>query len=142
MMLRLAAAGLRCREIAVVHSQHVGRGPRGYFLRVEGKGDKIRHVPIPEDLARDTLAVGGYVFHGRVDGHLSAHYVSKVISRALPASVTAHMLRHRFGTRAYQLGGRDIRAVQELMGHASVATTQGYTQVEAEALWTAALAAA
>lgn len=142
LMLRLGAAGLRCREIAVVHSGHVSQGPRGWFLRVHGKGDRIRHVPIPDELAHEILAIGGLVFPGRVDGHLSAHYVSKLLSRALPDSNTGHMLRHRFGTRAYQRGGRDIRAVQELLGHASVATTQVYTQVEDEALWTAALAAA
>lgn len=142
LMLRLAASGLRCREIAAVHSDDVARVPRGWFIRVHGKGDRIRHVPIPEDLALELATIDGLAFPGRVDGHLSAHYVSKLLSRALPPAVTAHQLRHRFGTRAYQLGGRDIRAVQELLGHASVATTQIYTQVEAESLWTAALAAA
>ncbi|WP_022899139.1 tyrosine-type recombinase/integrase, partial [Humibacter albus] len=80
------------------------------------------------------------LFPGRVDGHLSAAYVSKLISRALPEGVTAHPLRHRFASRAYA-AERDIRAVQELLGHASVATTQIYTAVPDAALRRAALAA-
>lgn len=142
LMIRLAAeAGLRCREIALVHHDDLTQDLLGWTLTVHGKGDKTRQVPISDDLAADLLPSTGYVFEGLIDGHLSAHYISKCISRALPGA-TAHQLRHRFATRAYQLGGRDIRAVQELLGHASVATTQVYTAVEHEALRRAALSAA
>jgi site-specific recombinase XerD len=58
--------------------------------------------------------------------------VSKLISGALPDGVTAHMLRHWFATKTYTASGNDIRAVQELLGHASVATTQIYTMVESD----------
>lgn len=142
LMLRLAAQlGLRCREIAVVHTDDIVRDLTGWSLRVHGKGGRTRFVPMPDDLARDLLDHTGYIFPGQVDGHLSAPYVSKLISRALPGA-TAHQLRHRFATRAYQLGGRDIRAVQELLGHASIETTQIYTGVEPNALRAAMLAAA
>lgn len=144
-MVRLAAhAGLRCREIAMVHTDDLIRDLTGWSLIVHGKGDRIRYVPLPEDLAHDIRfpADGpGYLFPGQVDGHLSAHYVSKLISREMPTA-TAHQLRHRFATRAYQRGGRDIRAVQELLGHASVATTQIYTGVDSQAVRRAAIAAA
>lgn len=142
LMIRLGAhAGLRCREIALVHREDLERDLVGWSLRVHGKGGRVRAVPLPEDLAHELLRRDGFLFPGQVDGHLSAAYVSKLISRALTSS-TAHQLRHRFATRAYQLGGRDIRAVQELLGHASIATTQIYTGVEHEAMRRAALAAA
>lgn len=144
LMIRLAAqAGLRCREIALVHGRDLVRDLAGWSLIVHGKGDRVRFVPLPDDLAADIAltAESGWLFPGQIDGHLSAHYVSKLISRALPGA-TAHQLRHRFATRAYQLGGRDIRAVQELLGHASVATTQIYTGVDSDAVRRAALAAA
>lgn len=137
-------AGLRCCEICRVHGDDIERTPAGHTLRVLGKGSKVRLVPIADDLAhaiRDRAA-GGWLFPGLIDGHLSAAYVSKLISAAMPDGVTAHQLRHRFGTRAYQLGGKDIRAVQELLGHASVATTQVYTLPADDAVRRAALAAA
>lgn len=142
LMIRLASeVGLRCREIALVHRDDLEQDLLGWSLRIHGKGDKDRIVPIADDLAAVLLTFDGWVFPGNIDGHLSAAYVSKLISRVLPGA-TAHQLRHRFATRAYQLGGRDIRAVQELLGHASVATTQIYTAVERSALRQAVLAAA
>ena len=130
-MVRLAAhAGLRCCEICRVHRDDVAQNAAGYTLRVHGKGRKIRVIPISRALAHEILAADGYVFAGQIDGHLSAAYVSKLVSRALPDGWTAHTLRHRFASRAYVGAGKDIRAVQELLGHASVATTQIYTAVE------------
>lgn len=55
-------------------------------------------------------------------------HVGKLISRTLPAGWTTHTLRHRFASQAYAVD-RDIRAVQELLGHASVVTTQIYTAI-------------
>lgn len=131
LMVRLAAyAGLRCCEICQVQSDDVSEAASGYRLRVHGKGRKVRVIPIPRTLAFEILAADGYLFPGQIDGHLSAGYVSKLISRALPDGWTAHTLRHRFASRAYIGAGKDIRAVQELLGHASVATTQIYTAIE------------
>ena len=62
----------------------------------------------------------------------TVQYLGKVIQSALPSGVTTHMLRHRFATVIYRAGA-DIRTVQELLGHASVATTQIYTQPRREA---------
>jgi integrase len=144
LMVQLAArAGLRCREVCQVAREDVVDDFVGFSLLVRGKGDKQRMVPIPAELAyaiRDCPP--GYLFPGQIAGHLSPARVSELISEALPPGVTAHMLRHRYGTRAYQQGGRDIRAVQRLLGHANITTTQGYVDVADDAVRLAAMAAA
>lgn len=130
-MIRLAAqAGLRCCEVCRVHRDDVLETAAGYRLRVLGKGRKVRVIPLTNALAFEILAADGWLFPGQIDGHLSSSYVSKLMSRALPDAWTAHTLRHRFASRAYIGAAKDIRAVQELLGHASVATTQIYTAVE------------
>lgn len=142
MMIRLAAeAGLRCCEIATVRSDDVA-GDRGrYTLRIRGKGARVRIMPIRDTLAARILEHDGWVFPGMIEGHISAPYVSKLISRALPGC-TAHQLRHRYATRALVGAGGNLRVVQELLGHASIVTTQVYTQVEVADLRVAALYAA
>lgn len=144
LMIQLGAyAGLRCCEIAKVATRDLIDTPSGWVLSVRGKGDRSRVVPIGAHLAVAILDRGpGYAFPGRLDGHVSAGYVSKLISRSLPEGETAHKLRHRFASRAYRGSGNNLRAVQELLGHASVATTQIYTAVDADDLRRAALAAA
>lgn len=142
LMLALAAsAGLRRAEIAAVHVEHVQRTLDGYSLRVLGKGGRVRLVPLTDELAAMILARGpGHVFPGKIDGHLSPHYVGKRVSNLLPDGWTAHTLRHRFASAAYR-ADRDIRAVQELLGHSSVATTQIYTAIPDDAKRRAAAAA-
>lgn len=111
-------------------------------LRVIGKGGKTRHVPIlRQDLLAQIIDAHGFLFKGNIDGHLSAAYVSRLISASLGNRTTAHQLRHRFATEALR-GTHDLRAVQELLGHASLATTQIYTDVADEDLWDAVAAAA
>jgi site-specific recombinase XerD len=117
-------------------------------LRVIGKGGHERTVPISDELAAELVAVPGpYVFPavdrwGNVIGpHITPHQLGKLIAAALPDNWTVHTLRHRFATKAYQATG-DIRAVQELLGHASPVTTAIYTQVANESLRRAAMAAA
>lgn len=143
LMLDLAAgAGLRCSEVSRVHSDDIEQDLDGWSLRVRGKGGRVRVIPLSRALALALRSLpSGYAFPGQDDEHLSAAYVSKLMSRALPPGVTAHMLRHRFASRAYVGAGRDIRAVQELLGHASVATTQVYTAVPQGALRAAVEAA-
>lgn len=131
MMIRLGAQmGLRCCEISRVHTGDLKQDILGeWLLRVRGKGDRVRDVEVPARLALELrLLEPSYLFPGNDDGHLSAAYVSKLVSRALPAGVTAHMLRHRFASIAYS-AERDIRTVQTLLGHRSVATTEIYTAV-------------
>jgi integrase len=141
MILLAALLGLRCCEIAAVHRDHV-QGVRGSrVLVVRGKGDRAREVPMSDELARMVLDADGWLFPGQIQGHISAAYVSKLISRALPGH-TAHTLRHRFATRALKGSGGNLIVVQRLLGHASVATTQVYTDVAADELRAAALFAA
>jgi integrase/recombinase XerC len=102
----------------------------GWSLIVVGKGNRQRVVPITQDLAAEIACYRGhgYLFPGQIDGHMSPEWVGAVLSRLMPPGYTAHKLRHRFATRGYA-GTHDLRAVQEALGHASVATTQRYTAV-------------
>ncbi|WP_432793936.1 tyrosine-type recombinase/integrase [Rhodococcus ruber] len=142
LMISLAAyGGLRRAEIAVVHSRDVIESFDGWVLRVHGKGGKTRQLPLVPEVARRLRALPeGYAFPGRIDGHLSPAHVGKLISRALPDPWTAHTLRHRFATAAYR-ADRDLIAVQQLLGHSSVATTQRYTALPDDALRRAVLGA-
>ncbi|QSM74619.1 tyrosine-type recombinase/integrase [Mycobacteroides abscessus subsp. massiliense] len=139
-MLYLACdAGLRRGEVAVVHTDDLLESFGGYMLVVHGKGGKERTIPISDGLAdmvaagpgghTPGLGSGGYLFPGDDNGHLSPRWVGRLCANAMPGVWTMHKLRHRFATRAYR-GTRDIRAVQELLGHSSVATTQLYTAVD------------
>ena len=83
----------------------------------------------------------GYAFPGADDGHLSPRWVGKIVAELLPGTATMHQLRHRFATRAYAVD-RDVLTVQQLLGHASPATTQRYVVVPPEAGRRTVLAAA
>jgi hypothetical protein len=122
---------LRGRAAAV----RAGRGPRC----VDPGGVA---VPIGDDLAAAIAAdnADGYLFPGDEDGHLSPRWVGKLMAGALPDHWTAHTLRHRFATRAYR-GSRNLRAVQTLLGHSSVATTERYTAVDDDEIRAAMMAA-
>ncbi len=75
---------------------------------------------------------GHWTFPGRIDGHMSADWLGKLVARALPGDWTAHNLRHRFATLVYA-ETHDIRTVQELLGHARITTSQVYTLVDDQA---------
>ena len=118
------------------------------MLRITGKGGKIRLVPVLP-AARD--AVAHYVrlspwqpvsaaplFRGARGGALSPRLIQKAMEQArlqlgLPASATPHAMRHSFATHLLTAGG-DLRAIQELLGHASLSTTEAYTAVDAARL--------
>ncbi|CUH84035.1 Tyrosine recombinase XerD [Thalassovita mediterranea] len=118
--------------------------PLPEMLRIRGKGDKDRMVPVLP-VARD--AVDRYLaalplelrphdplFRGARGGPLSARMVQRAMASAraqlgLPASATPHAMRHSFATHLLNAGG-DLRTIQELLGHASLSTTQTYTAVD------------
>lgn len=131
LMVRLAAElGLRRAEVAGVRTDHLERDRSGWWLWVRGKGDKVRRLPIAEELADEIrTSPPGWLFPGRERGHLSPEYVGKRVAALLPAGLTMHTLRHRFATRAYGVR-HDVLAVQRLLGHASPATTQRYVVVD------------
>lgn len=139
LMAQLACeAGLRRAEVARVHAHDLIEEIDGWTLVVHGKGGRQRTVPIRTSLARDiakgagghTIGRGssGWLFPGQDDGHLSPDRVGRLISELMPEGWSMHKLRHRFATRAFQ-GTRNLLAVQEALGHASVATTQRYTAI-------------
>lgn len=147
LMVRLAAeAGLRRAEVAQIHARDVMEDLTGWSLRVHGKGDRERTIPLSPGLAlalRTQLAQvgGGWCFPGDDGGHLSPRWVGKLVGRLLPEGVTMHALRHRFATRAYGVD-RDLLTVQQLLGHASPVTTRVYVQVPDDALRRTVLAVA
>lgn len=136
LMARLAGeAGLRRAEVARVHKDDLIEDLLGWSLIVKGKGNKQRLVPITDSLAEairtyrdDGYNPDRYLFPGQIDGHISPGHVGVLISRLMPTGWSMHKLRHRYASRGYA-GTKNIRAVQEALGHASVATTQRYTAV-------------
>ena len=149
-LLLLYGAGLRIAEALSLRAdalpdRRLADEAAGQTLSVTGKGGKQRIVPIlpmvieavaayraacPHPLPRN-----GPLFVGLRGGPLSAGMVQKAMARArialdLPASATPHALRHSFAT--HLLGaGADLRSLQELLGHASLGSTQIYTKVDA-----------
>lgn len=137
LMVELGArCGLRRAEIAGIHSRDVCRDASGWSLVVHGKGDRERLIPLPEEFAERLRARGpGWLFPRTDDPtrHLHPQYVGELVSRALPDGWTTHTLRHSFATQAYA-GSRDLLAVQQLLGHSSVSTTQLYVAVPRSSL--------
>lgn len=140
MLLLGRYAALRLNEITTLHT----RQRQGRTLRITGKGEKQRDVPINDELLvilqRLEAQVGDdYYFPGRYGGHQHPQSVNKVITRRL--GMNPHSLRHAALTAAFR-GTRDIRAVQELAGHASLLTTQRYLHVDPDEVRAAADATA
>ena len=144
-LLLMYGSGLR---IAEALSLTGGDVPLGDILTVTGKGGKQRVVPVlpivreaVADYARRCpypLDKTGPLFRGAKGGPLGQGMVQKAMARAraalgLPATATPHALRHSFAT--HLLGaGADLRSLQELLGHASLGSTQIYTKVDAAVL--------
>lgn len=129
-MLRLAAeVGLRRGEVAQVHSRDLFEDLTGWSLVVHGKGGKERVVPLTSGIAHELRSLpAGWAFPGDYEGHLSPRWVGTLVGRLLPGGHTMHGLRHRFATRSYEVD-HDLAVVQELLGHASPATTRIYVAV-------------
>jgi len=128
LMIMLASRhGLRRGEIARINTGDMVESIRGgWQLRVHGKGGKDRVLPLFPDAARVILEQEpGWLFPNGKGSHLTPGHVGVLITRALPVGVTPHQLRHRFATVVYRRT-KDILNLQELLGHASVATTQRY----------------
>jgi integrase/recombinase XerC len=141
----LYGSGLRISEaLSLTGADH----PLPEVLRIRGKGGKERLVPVlPAARAAVTayvaacpheMTAGEPLFRGVRGGALNPRLVALAMEKArarlgLPASATPHALRHSFATHLLAAGG-DLRSIQELLGHASLSTTQGYTAVDAARL--------
>jgi integrase/recombinase XerC len=144
----LYGSGLRISEALGLTRKDMPAPGRGDAVTVTGKGNKARMVPVlpqvtklvaeyvalcPYDLPAD-----GPLFVGAKGGPLSPRIVQLAMARlrgalGLPETATPHALRHSFATHLLVRGG-DLRAIQELLGHASLSTTQVYTAVDTERL--------
>lgn len=126
--LLAAYAGLRCVEISRLHREHVNERT----ITIErGKGDKPRVVPTHPAIWTEVSGLhAGPITE--LDAHrVSIHFVLYANRTLAMKGVSLHRLRHWFGTNV-QRKGKDLRVTQELMGHASPATTAGYALVSAD----------
>ncbi len=141
--------GLRVSELAALKMGQVD--VESWLVLVPGKGGKERYVPFGEE-ALDVLGLylrdgrprmvkgegNPFLFPGRSSGHLTRQGIWKIVKRHLRASgvmkdVSPHMLRHSFATHLLN-NGADLRAVQMMLGHADISTTQIYTHLSQERL--------
>jgi integrase/recombinase XerC len=144
----LYGSGLRIAEALSLKRKHAPLTGVGDQLTVTGKGNKARMVPVLPQVAKliaDYVALcpldlppDGPLFVGARGGPLGPRIVQLAMARlrgalGLPDSATPHALRHSFATHLLARGG-DLRAIQELLGHASLSTTQIYTAVDSERL--------
>ena len=147
-MALLYGSGLRISEALGLRRREVPLPGAGDVLVVTGKGNKTRMVPVLQNvltLVQDYVAMcphplppHGPIFVGARGGPLKARIIQLTMERlrgalGLPDSATPHALRHSFATHLLTRGG-DLRAIQELLGHASLSTTQIYTGVDSERL--------
>ena len=144
----LYGSGLRISEALGLKRGDAPAPRKGDAITVTGKGNKQRMVPVLPQVAQlvaDYVAICPYdlppdgpLFVGAKGGPLSPRIVQLAMERlrgalGLPDSATPHALRHSFATHLLARGG-DLRAIQELLGHASLSTTQIYTAVDTERL--------
>lgn len=144
----LYGSGLRISEALGLTREAVPAPAKGDAIVVRGKGNKTRMVPVLRrvlELIADYVALCPYdlpdtspIFVGQRGGPLSPRIVQLTMARlrgalGLAETATPHALRHSFATHLLARGG-DLRAIQELLGHASLSTTQIYTAVDSEQL--------
>jgi integrase/recombinase XerC len=147
-MALLYGSGLRISEALGLKRRDVPLPGEGDVLVVTGKGNKTRMVPVLQNvltliheyvaMCPYSLPAEGPIFVGARGGPLSPRIIQLTMERlrgalGLPDSATPHALRHSFATHLLSRGG-DLRAIQELLGHASLSTTQIYTGIDSERL--------
>jgi integrase/recombinase XerC len=148
-MALLYGSGLRISEALGLKRRDVPAAGAGDVLIVNGKGNKTRMVPVLHNVLEliaeyaaqcpHPLPADGPMFVGARGGPLSPRIIQLTMERmrgalGLPDSATPHALRHSFATHLLTRGG-DLRAIQELLGHASLSTTQIYTGIDTERLF-------
>jgi len=147
-MALLYGSGLRISEALGLKRRDVPKPGEGDIVIVTGKGNKTRMVPVLQNVLQliadyvamcpHPLPAASAIFVGARGGPLSPRIIQLTMERlrgalGLPDSATPHALRHSFATHLLSRGG-DLRAIQELLGHASLSTTQIYTGIDSERL--------
>lgn len=143
--LLAAYCGLRACDIAPIRREHLDLNP-GWLHIPETKGGHERRVPVPAivEAALDELPMDGHLFRHRSPkktGHVTPHLVSVLTNnhlRHIGARQTFHGLRHWYGTQALRAAGGNLRIAQEMLGHQRVASTELYTDVDADEMAAAA----
>lgn len=143
-LLLLYGCGLRISEALGLNRKQAPLTASDDTMTITGKGNKTRIVPVLPvtreaiatylDLCPFALEPNGALFVGVKGGRLNARNIQLLIQRmrgalGLPDTATPHALRHSFATHLLSAGG-DLRAIQELLGHASLSSTQIYTEVD------------
>lgn len=142
----LYGSGLRVSEVVALNHEHID--PAHMTVRVKGKGNKERVCPIVAQTAEKLVhfrkrfardaSLCAPVFTNHTGNRLSTRWIQVLLKKCLkiadlPKDFTPHKLRHSFATHLLD-NGADLRTVQELLGHASLSTTQVYTHVSVSRL--------
>ena len=142
----LYSSGLRVSELTGINMQDLDL--KAMSVKVLGKGSKERIAPIGSKAASalnkylygrlELKPKGDYLFVNSRGGRLSARSVDRIIKKyaviaGIPKNISPHVLRHTFATHLLG-GGADLRAIQEMLGHKSLSTTQRYTHTSIEKL--------
>ncbi|WP_414470585.1 site-specific tyrosine recombinase/integron integrase [Methanobacterium sp. ACI-7] len=139
----LYSSGLRVSELVSLYTDSVDLHER--TIRIRGKGEKDRIVlfddktkELIEEYLQKKPQDGEYLFVNRSGNHLTPRYIQMMIKThakkaGIKKKVTPHILRHSFATHLLK-NGVDIRAIQQLLGHSNLSTTQIYTSVDMQTL--------
>ena len=141
----LYSTGIRASELVGINDEDIDRSER--LIRVRGKGRKERIVPVGQKAidavdayhaATDRRPDEPAAFTNPSGNRLTARSVQRIVERyrkklGLPRSASPHTLRHSFATHLLE-SGADLRSIQELLGHASLSTTQRYTHLNLDSL--------
>ena len=139
----LYSSGLRVSELVYLHTDNVDLTER--TIRIRGKGEKDRIVlfddrtkTLIEEYIKKKDDDSLFLFVNRSGNHLTPRYIQMMIkdhakAAGIKKKVTPHILRHSFATHLLK-NGVDIRAIQQLLGHANLSTTQIYTSVDMQTL--------
>ena len=144
-LLLMYGAGLRISEALSLKDKDL---PLEDWLQIKGKGNKTREIPILPEVADAVNNAAQtcpfqnnkneFIFYSNTGKKLNAREIQRLMEKLrikldLPSYATPHALRHSFATHLLS-GGGDLKAIQELLGHSSLSTTQKYTSVDTEKL--------
>lgn len=128
------ATGVRVSELCAINVEDIDFEEQ--TIRVKGKGDKIRTVFVDEETLEDIdrfigNKIEGPLFVGQQGAHISPRTVQHLFNQYAPAGITPHKIRHSYASELYRRS-KNLRVVQENLGHSSVKTTEIYLHTDVE----------